>query len=264
MKQSLILFFLTPFFLINSVFAQENSEATRLGNLTYPEMVVVEGGTFTMGDEWGVSTSNNELPTHEVTLKGFKISKTEVTVKQYRQFCKESGKAMPTSPTWGWQDNYPIVNVSWYDAVAYCDWLSDKLGSLCALPTEAEWEYAARGGKVSNGFKFSGGQSLTGLGWFADNSNEQTQAVATKKANELGLYDMSGNVLEWCRDWYDGSYYANSPSSNPKGPSTGSIRVLRGGSWDREYASSCRVAARYAHTAADHTEVFGFRVVLFL
>ncbi len=240
--------------------AQENSEATRLGNLTYPEMVLVEGGSFTMGDEWGVGEPD-ELPTHEVTLKGFKISKTEVTVKQYRQFCRETGKSMPTAPSWGWQDNHPIVNVNWDDAISYCDWLSDKLGSLCALPTEAEWEYAARGGKNGKGFKFSGGQGLSGVGWFSDNSNKQTQPVATKKANELGIYDMSGNVWEWCRDWHEGDYYQSSPNSNPKGPSSGSYRVLRGGSWDLE-SSRCRVANRgdgapdYRHTRN------GFRVVL--
>jgi formylglycine-generating enzyme len=221
-----------PLFLFSGfLLAQDNSEATRLGALSYPEMVLVEGGSFTMGDEWGMG-SEDELPTHEVSLKNFKISKTEVTVKQYRQFCRETGRSMPEAPSWGWQDNNPMVNVNWHDAVAYCDWLSDKMDGLYRLPTEAEWEYAARGGKNSKGFKYSGGQSMHSVGWFSENSNSRTQAVASKKPNELGIYDMSGNVWEWCSDWYGKDYYANSPSSNPRGPSSGSNRVLRGGSWN--------------------------------
>ena len=227
---------------------------------TYPEMILVEGGTFTMGDEWMLGDAD-EQPTHDVSLKNYKIGKSEVTVKQYRAFCKTTGKSMPEEPSKGWQDNHPIVKVSWHDAVAYCDWLSEKLGGLYRLPTEAEWEYAARGGKKSTGYKYSGSQSAYTVGWIKDNANGKTHAVAQKKANELGLYDMTGNVWEWCADWYDENYYANSPSSNPNGPSSGAIRVLRGGGWGYSAAGSC-VANRSYDFPSNRNSFRGFRVVL--
>ena len=224
---------------------------------SYPEMITVEGGTFTMGDTEAEGGSD-EQPTHEVTLKTFKIAKTQTTVAQYRAYCNAAGIKMPDPPSWGWTDNLPIVNVSWNDAVAYCDWLSDKTGNMYRLPTEAEWEYAARGGKLSKGYKYSGGQSMPGVGWFAENSNSQTQAVAQKRPNELGLYDMSGNVWEWCKDWY-GAYTAN-PQTNPKGAATGSRRVLRGGGWYYT-AANCRVAYRNSLTPDYRFYDNGFRVV---
>ena len=227
---------------------------------TYPEMILVEGGTFTMGDEWMLG-SEDEQPTHEVTLKNYKIGKTEVTVAQYRAFCRSTGKSMPKTPSWGWQDSHPIVNVSWHDAVAYCDWLSEKQGGFYRLPTEAEWEYAARGGNKSVGYKYSGAQSVYSVGWIADNSGSKTHAVGTKKANELGIHDMSGNVWEWCADWYASDYYSNSPSANPRGPSSGSYRVLRGGSWSYS-ATICRVAYRLNSAPSYRFTYLGFRVVL--
>lgn len=227
---------------------------------TYPEMILVEGGTFTMGDEWMLGDAD-EQPTHEVTLKNYKIGKTEVTVKQYRAFCNATGKSMPDTPDWGWQDSHPIVNVSWHDAVAYCDWLSEKQGGLYRLPTEAEWEYAARGGKNSTGYKYSGSQSAYTVGWIKDNSNSKIHAVAQKKGNELGIYDMTGNVWEWCADWYDENYYANSPSSNPRGPASGAYRVIRGGGWNYSAAFS-RVANRNLNTPSYRLSRNGFRVVL--
>lgn len=227
---------------------------------TYPEMISVEGGTFTMGDEWMLG-DEDEQPTHEVTLKNFKIGKTEVTVAQYRAFCNATGKAMPETPDWGWKDNFPIVNVSWHDAVAYCDWLSEKLGGLYRLPTEAEWEYAARGGNKSSGYKYSGSQSLYSVGWANDNADGRAHAVASKKTNELGIYDMSGNVWEWCMDWYDSEYYANSPNNNPRGPRSGSYRVMRGGSWYSS-ATDSRVAFRNSGDPSLRYSTLGFRVVL--
>ncbi len=181
----------------------------------YPEMILVEGGTFTMGDS-EMEGEANEQPAHEVTLKSFSMAKTETTVLQWKTYCSATGHKMPETPSWGWIDTHPIVNVSYDDAVAYCDWLSDKTGELYRLPTEAEWEYAARGGKQSKGYKYSGGQSIDMTGWYNGNSNKQTQAVAQKRPNELGLYDMSGNVWEWCKDWYDwyGSYTAGA-QTNP-------------------------------------------------
>lgn len=242
------------------LFAQENTEAFRLENLNYPEMVLVEGGAFNMGDEW-VFGEGDELPVHEVVVKNYYISITEVTVKQYRQFCQETYRQMPEAPSWGWKDNNPIVNVSWYDAVAYCDWLGDKMEKFYRLPTEAEWEYAARGGKNSKGFKYSGGQTMQNLGWFDENSNKRTQAVAVKKTNELGIYDMSGNVWEWCLDMYDYEYYTYySSDSDPRGPLSGRGRTLRGGSWSTD-VSYCRVTDRNHIEPEYRSSKGGFRVV---
>ena len=226
-----------------------------------PELIKVTGGTFTMGDESGMGQSD-EQPTHEVTLSDFSIGKTEVTVAQYRYYCSSTGISMPEEPSWGWSDNAPIVNVSWFDAINYCDWLSEKLDQNITLPTEAQWEFAARGGTQSEGYKYAGGRSMATAGWYRDNSGGKTQTVASKKANELGLYDMSGNVYEWCIDWYDGGYYANSPSKNPKNTTRGDYRVLRGGSWSYS-ASYCRVANRNINEAGSRDFYNGFRVVSF-
>ena len=234
--------------------------AATLQAQTYPEMILVEGGTFTMGDEHGEGDSD-EQPLHEVTLKTYKISKTPVTVAQYRAYCRATGRSMPDPPSWGWIDSHPMVNVTWHDAVAYTDWLAEKMDADYRLPTEAEWEYAARGGNKSKGTKYSGGRSIDMVGWYTENSGGQTRPVATKNPNELGIYDMSGNVWEWCRDWYGGDYYANSPSSNPKGPASGSSRVLRGGGWYYD-ASYCRVANRNRYDPRYLSDNGGFRVVL--
>ncbi|MBC7507732.1 MAG: formylglycine-generating enzyme family protein [Ferruginibacter sp.] len=224
----------------------------------YPEMIEVKGGSFEMGDELGIGEAR-EQPIHTVTLKTFSIAKTETTVLQWKTYCNATGRKMPETPSWGWIDNHPLENVSWDDAVAYCDWMSDKTGNIYRLPTEAEWEYAARGGKQSKGFKYSGGQSIDGTGWYKENSGTGTKEVAQKKANELGLYDMSGNVWEWCLDWY-GDYVAGA-QTNPRGAKSGSSRVLRGGSWDGT-AARCRVARRDFNGRGDRNNNCGFRVVV--
>jgi sulfatase modifying factor 1 len=223
----------------------------------YPEMVTVEGGTFTMGDT-KMDGEEDEQPTHQVTLKTFKIAKTETTVAQWKAFCAATGRAMPETPSWGWIDSHPVVNVNHSDAMAYCDWLAEKMDADYRLPTEAEWEYAARGGKGSKGTKYSGGHSLDNAGWY-DYLGSKTHAVATKNPNELGIYDMSGNVYEWCKDWY-GDYSAKA-QTNPKGPTSGSYRVLRGGSWFTS-ASYCRVTNRSNDVPADRYSSSGFRVVI--
>ena len=227
----------------------------------YPELIKVTGGTFTMGDEHGLG-DNDEQPTHEVTLTDFYIGKTEVTVAQYRTYCNATGVSMPEEPNWGWNSSDPIVKVNWNDAINYCDWLSEKLDKNITLPTEAQWEFAARGGNQSKGYKYAGGRSMATAGWYNDNSNSKAQTVATKKANELGLYDMSGNVWEWCLDWYKNDYYNSSPSKNPKNTAREDYRVRRGGGWVND-ASGCRVAARGNDKPGTGSRINGFRVVSF-
>lgn len=226
------------------------------GSIPLPEMIAVAGGSFMMGG----SIEDEEKPRHNVTLTSFSMAKTETTVAQWRAYCTATGQAMPETPFSGWTDKAPIVNVSWEDVVAYCEWLSDKTGKTYRLPTEAEWEYAARGGSKSNGYTYAGSDELDEAGWYYDNAGGQTQACGRKKPNELGLYDMSGNVYEWCKDWYSGTYYSSSPASNPSGPSSGSFRVLRGGSWTTG-AAGCRAAHRNSGTPRIRP-LTGFRVVV--
>ena len=216
-----------------------------------PEVIFVQGGSFNMGG----TMSDNEKPIHRVTLSSYRIGK-------YKKFCEATGRSMPEAPTWGWQDRHPMVKVNYNDAVAYCNWLGEMYGGDWRLPTEAEWEYAARGGNKSAGYTYSGDNNLEQVGWFEDNAGGQTNAVGRKKANELGICDMSGNVWEWCRDWYGEDYYANSPSDNPRGPSSSSIRLLRGGGWNSS-AANCRVANRDGNDPSHRNGINGFRVVLF-
>lgn len=226
-----------------------------------PEMIRVEGGTFSMGDENELGDST-EKPLHKVTLKTYKIAKTETTVTQWQSFCNATGRLMPDPPLWGWLDNHPIVNVSWDDAVAYCKWLSDSTKKTYRLPTEAEWEYAARGGNSSKGFIYAGGQSMYMIGWFEENANSSTQPVAQKRPNELGLFDMSGNVWEWCQDWY--APYEAADQTNPTGPVNNDnqyFRVLRGGSWNY-ITEGGRVSNRNYFSPDSHQSDYGFRVVM--
>lgn len=231
-------------------------------NTTYPEMILVQGGTFNMGDS-EMEGKENEQPVHEVTVSTISIGKYPITRGQYRAYCNATGKSMPETPDgWPVADHHPIVNVSWHDAVGYTEWLSDKMDKNYRLPTEAEWEYAARGGNQSKGYKYAGSRSLDAVGWYGLRSTlNVAQAVGGKRPNELGIYDMSGNVWEWCRDWYGGDYYANSPKDNPRGPASGSARVLRGGSWS-DSAARCRVALRGGNVPSARGVNSGFRVVL--
>ena len=214
-------------------------------------MVLVEGGTFQMGSDAG---SSDEKPVHLVTVNSFSMDKTEVTVAQYRRFCQQTGRSMPQEPSWGWHDDHPIVNVSWDDARAYATWAGKR------LPTEAEWEFAARGGTKTQGYTYSGSNGVDAVGWDDVNSGSTTHPVAQKRPNELGLYDMTGNVWEWCSDWYDAHYYAYCPAVNPSGPVSGTYRVLRGGSWykDTDFLRSA-VRLRFYPEGGDGD--YGFRCV---
>ena len=218
-------------------------------NMPHGGMIFVDGGTFQMGSASG---SSETQPIHAVTVNSLWLDATQVTVAQFRAFCAATGRPMPEAPEWGWADDNPIVKVNWEDATAYCQWAGKR------LPTEAEWEFAARGGNRSRGFAYSGSNTLDSVAWYYVNSEHRTQRVGTKAPNELGLYDMSGNVWEWCSDWHDSHYYSVSPSRNPKGPLSGTARVLRGGSWFLD-EFGCHVADRAKGEPTLIHYFFGFR-----
>jgi formylglycine-generating enzyme required for sulfatase activity len=253
-----------------------NSDVDNLNNaidkLTKLEMVSVAGGTFQMGcsseqsgrdsDEKSLSFSkgkfhncdSDENPLHSVTLSSFNISKYEITQAQWEII-------MGSNPSDFKGSNLPVENVSWDDVQEFIRKLNAVTGKNYRLPTEAEWEYAARGGNRSRGYQYSGSNSLSSVAWYANNSNSKTHPVGTKEPNELGIYDMSGNVWEWCSDW-KGSY-SRSSQTNPTGPESGSYRVNRGGSW-KSYASDCecRVVYRSSSLPEFRNKVIGFRLVL--
>ena len=204
--------------------------------------------------EQGSDADDREKPAHKVTLSSFYICKHEVTQEEWEA-------VMGSNPSNFEGKHLPVERVSWEDCQTFISKLNSITGKHYRLPTEAEWEYAARGGNRSNGYKYSGSNTLDDVAWYYDNSGKKTHEVMTKSPNELGLYDMSGNVKEWCSDWYDGEYYAISPSNNPKGPSSGSNRVLRGGSWF-DYGNGCRVSFRSRFGPSYHTDDFGLRLVL--
>ena len=217
-------------------------------------MVAVEGGTFTMGatSEQGGDALYDEKPAHQVTLSSFSIGQTEVTQALWQA-------VMGSNPSKFKGDNRPVEKVSWEDCQEFIQKLNQLTGQRFRLPTEAEWEYAARGGNKSKGYKYSGSNDLGSVAWYGGNSGRSTHDVATKAPNDLGLYDMSGNVSEWCQDWYE--YHKKSPSSNPSGPSSGDNRVIRSGSWGAS-ASNCRVAIRDAYTPTYRSDNGGFRLAL--
>ncbi len=195
-------------------------------------MVRVEGGTFTMGatSEQRSDAFSDEKPTHQVTLSSYYIGKYEVTQAEWKA-------VMGTNPSEFKGDNLPVENVNWYECQEFIRKLNELTGKQFRLPTEAEWEYAARGGKRSYGAKYAGDNDIDNVAWYWDNCNKTTHPVGQKRANELGLYDMSGNVFEWCQDWKGD--YSSASQTNPQGPATGTGRVLRGGSWDCEVRTCC-------------------------
>ena len=216
------------------------------------DMVRVEAGTFTMGataemkDPW-----KEEKPTHQVTLTNdYYIGKYEVTQALWQT-------VMGNNPSKFKGDNLPVEHVSWKDCQKFLSKLNRITGKMFRLPTEAEWEYAARGGNKSRGYQYSGSNNLSDVAWYDDNSGNKTHAVGTKQPNELGIYDMSGNVLEWCQDRY--GKYNSSSQINPTGVNSGSNRVFRGG---RGNARSCRSSFRFGITPRFRNKYLGLRLVL--
>ena len=218
------------------------------------DMIRVEAGTFTMGattemkDPW-----DDEKPTHQVTLTNdYYIGKYEVTQALWKA-------VMGKNPSNFKGDNLPVEEVSWNDCQKFISKLNSITGKTFRLPTEAEWEYAARGGKKSRGYQYSGSNNLSDVAWYTDNSGSKTHTVGSKQANELGIYDMSGNVYEWCQDW-KGSY-SSSSQVNPTGDNSGSDRVYRGGSWF-DTARRCRSSYRDISAPVYRGSYLGLRLVL--
>jgi formylglycine-generating enzyme required for sulfatase activity len=189
------------------------------------EMVFVEGGVFMMGcDTISDNCPEDELPHHAVTLPDFYIGKTEVTQLLWRT-------VMGTNPSSLVGDHLPVESVNWNDCQAFIKALNRLTGRKFSLPTEAQWEYASRGGNKSRGYRYSGSDNLDDVAWYKGNSGMRARKVADKAPNELGIHDMTGNVFEWCNDWYNSDYYSLSPEESPRGFARGTYRVFRGGSF---------------------------------
>ena len=214
------------------------------------KMILVEGGTFYMGSDSG---DINEKPVHSVTLSDYMIGETEVTQELWQA-------VMGDNPSY-FKGNMqrPVEKVSWNDCLDFIEKLNELTGEHFSLPTEAQWEYAARGGRYYEGYVYSGSNTIGNVAWYHENSSSSTHPVKAKQANELGLYDMSGNVWEWCQDWYGD--YTSTSVTDPTGASSGSYRVLRGGGWygDPTY---CRVSDRYYLTPERKDGHYGLRLAL--
>ncbi|MBQ9363487.1 MAG: SUMF1/EgtB/PvdO family nonheme iron enzyme, partial [Bacteroidaceae bacterium] len=227
------------------------------------KMVPVSGGTFRMGstdsDAW-----DDEKTVHNVTLSSYMIGETEVTQGLWEAVMgsnvrQQRDKANTSWPLRGEGAKYPMYYVSWNECQEFIQKLNTLTGAKFRLPTEAEWEFAARGGTKSNSYKYSGSNTLSDVAWYTENSGSNTHEVATKRPNELGLHDMSGNVWEWCQDWYGD--YSSSAQTNPTGASSGSFRVNRGGSWN-SYARGCRSSYRSRNTPSCRYDGLGLRLAL--
>lgn len=246
------------------------------------QMIWVDGGEFIMGCTSEQSNcEGDEENVRHVMVDGFYIGMLEVTQSQWEKVMGTSLSQMwekwvyyeyyekwndtrhyqPNSypPSRGVGPNYPMYCITWYDAMEFCRQLSRKTGKTYTLPTEAQWEYAARGGNTPDGTKYAGSNVIDAVAWYVDNSYGETHPCGTKRPNGLGIYDMSGNVGEWCKDWYNDTY-PYSDTNNPNGPHFGNKRVNRGGGWGI-YASNCRVAHRDADDPSLRHRNLGFRVV---
>ena len=224
-----------------------------VGGVTFT-MKAVEGGTFTMGatSEQGSDAQSNEKPAHQVTLSNYMIGETEVTQDLWQA-------VMGINPSKSQGENLPVVRVSWDDCHKFITKLNQLTGQQFRLPTEAEWEYAARGGNKSRSFKYSGSNNLDEVGWYSENSGENIHPVKSKAANELGIYDMSGNVCEWCQDRL--IKYSSSSQTNPTVSSTGTSPVCRGGGWD-DKVRDCRVSNRSSIFSTHRGNNLGLRLAL--
>jgi len=216
-----------------------------------PKMVFVQGGAFNMGGHINLS----EKPIHSVTVSDFYIGKYELTQKEWKAIMDSN----PSDKNYGIGDNNPVNMVNGNDCQEFINKLNTKTGKKYRLPTEAEWEYAARGGNKSRGYEYSGSDNLGSVGLNSDNSGYETHPVGQKQANELGIYDMTGNVWEWCSDWYRG--YSSDSEINPQGASSGYNRVIRGGSFNN-LTGDCRVTCRFSRGSDGRDGNLGFRLVL--
>ncbi len=260
--------------------AQEKKDALKC---IVPEMVFVKEGTFTMGNN--KSSIDDEKPEHKVLLSSYYIGKYEVSVAEFRRFMDTHTYVTDAEKdgfSWVWdgkslihdmkgvtwqddvfgkkrigQENHPVIHVSRNDAEAYCKWLSELTGKKYRLPTEAEWEYAAKGGPKHEHFQYSGSNQMTKVGWFAFNSDGATHPVGMKAPNGLGIHDMSGNVWEWCSGWF-GAYTAEQ-QTDPAGVDTGSDGILRGGAW-RFFSSRTTCTARRNCIPSFNGSGIGFRL----
>ena len=242
-------------------------------------MVLIDGGSFMMGatQEQGNDFLDNERPVHKITLSSFHINKYEVTQAEWfavmgnnpSHFNGEKRLSMTVVKNYGTNLQRPVENVSWNDCQLFITKLNQLTGRTFRLPTEAEWEYAARGGNDSQRYKYAGNNNPDIVAWHYNNSGGRTHPVGEKDPNALGLYDMSGNVYEWCQDWYDRDYYDYSPSSNPTGPDLETIkfygltdtRVYRGGSYHMG-VEDLRVSWRYGVSSNGHNNALGLRLAL--
>jgi len=221
--------------------------------LKLKEMILVECDTFMMGNNNSPEASG-ETPVHPVILRDFYIDRNEVTYGEYMVFCNKTKRPLPPPPPCGWADSLPVVNVTWNDANDYAIWAKKR------LPTEAEWEYAARGGKNSMKNIFAGSNNPSQVAWYLDNSNKTVQLVGRKVPNELGIYDMTGNASEWCADYYEADYYSHSPKSNPAGPFKFGSKVIRGGDANTS-SENLYITKRFFNIQSYKSPTLGFRCV---
>ena len=255
-------------YILSTMVLPPEKESFTVNGVTFT-MVTVEGGTFTMGAtaEQEGDARSNEYPAHQVTLSTYSIGETEVTQALWHAVMGSNPSYFSVANGYSYHMSHPVENVSWDDCQEFINKLNELTGRQFRLPTEAEWEFAARGGNHSQGFKYSGSNDIDEVAWFFDNSfavgtqnpNYGTHAVVTKNANELGIYDMSGNALEWVQDWYDS--YSSDAQTNPTGPDSGTYRVARGGDWGN-VASVARVSNRSTYNPTAKSSYRGMRLAL--
>ncbi|MEI6765327.1 MAG: SUMF1/EgtB/PvdO family nonheme iron enzyme [Bacteroidota bacterium] len=253
--------------------------------------VKVNGGYFLMGSPYSEVERNSYETQHRIELSNYYLGKYEVTVAQFKEFVDATGiKTDAEKDGWSWvmkgkkwkkqkkvtwqydnkgrrykgdltENDQAVVHVSWHDASAYCNWLSERTGNDYRLPNEAQWEYAAKGGLKSKNYIFSGSNNIDAVAWYLGNGENRIHAVGLKQPNELGIYDMSGNVSEWCSDWYENAYYEKGPTQNPEGPTDGTERIYRGGFWGAN-SGDCRASFRNYSNPGNRGGSVGIRLVL--